>query len=246
MLSMDKTKDIKEITKLLQGEPFATMFKMDGLTCSLTYEEGKLIKVETRRNGIEGEDIFHNTKIIKNIPQTISYLDGLVVDGEIICRKDDFFPFKEKYKNPRNFAAGSIRLLSSKECEKRNLSFIAWDVIEGVPTANEFWEKLEKLHYILGSDIVPMVYAQQWPDEALKVIKENFKEEHNIYPINGYAFKFNDIEYGKRQGQTDHHLKNTITLKEYDGIYHTKLRTIKWTMGRKDGSFNSYCGIWSY
>jgi len=193
MLSLDKTKDIKEITKFLQGQPFVIMFKMDGLTCSLSYEEGKLIKAKTRGNGIEREDIFHNTKVIKNISQTISYLDRLVVDGEIICRKDDFVPFKEKYKYPRNFAAGSIRLLSSKECENRNLLFIAWDTIEGVPTAKEFWEKLEKLHYILEFDIVPMVYDQQWPDEGLKVIKENFKEEHNIYPIDDYDFKFNDI-----------------------------------------------------
>jgi len=110
----------------------------------------------------------------------------------------------------------------------------------GVPTAKEFWEKLEKLHYILGFDNAPLVYDQQCSDEALKVIKENFKEEHNIYPIDGYAFKFNDIEYGKRQGQTDHHFKNAIALKEYDETYDTKLRTIKWTMGRKDRSFNSY------
>lgn len=51
----------------------------------------------------------------------------------------------------------------------------------GLPTTKEFWEKLEKLHYILGFNIVPMVYDQQWPDETLKIIKENFKEEHNIY-----------------------------------------------------------------
>lgn len=62
----------------------------------------------------------------------------MVVDEEIICRKDDFVPFKEKYKNPINFAAGSIRLLSSKEYEKRNLSFIAWDVIEGFPQQRNF------------------------------------------------------------------------------------------------------------
>ena len=232
MLSLDKTKDIKEIINFLKGQPFVAMFKMDGLTCSLTYEEGKLIKAETRGNGVEGEDILHNAKVIKNIPQTISYLDRLVVDGEIICRKDDFIPFKEKYKNPRNFAAGSIRLLSSKECEKRNLSFIAWDVIEGFPATNEFWKKLDKLHYVLGFDIVPIVCDRQWPDEALEVIKENFKKEYEIYPIDGYVFKFNDIEYGKKQGQTEHHLKNAIALKEYDETYDTRLKYIDWTMGR--------------
>jgi len=64
---LDNPKDIKEITKFLQGQPFVIIFKMDGLTSSLTYEEGKLIIAEKGGNGIEGEDIFHNAKVIKNI-----------------------------------------------------------------------------------------------------------------------------------------------------------------------------------
>lgn len=231
MLSLDKTKDIQEIKEFLKTQPFVTMFKMDGLTCSLTYEHGELIKAETRGNGIIGEDILHNAKVVKNIPLEIPYEGRLVVDGEIICRKDDFIPFQKEYKNPRNFASGSIRLLSSEECKKRNLSFVAWEMIEGYSNIKEFWRRLEQLHNI-GFTIVPMVYDKQQIDEALEIIKEQFKEEHAIYPIDGYVFKFNDVDFGKKQGQTDHHLKNAIAYKLYDETYATNLKNIEWTMGR--------------
>ena len=231
MLSLDKTKDIQEVNEFLQAQPFVAMFKMDGLTCSLTYEHGELIKAETRGNGIVGEDIWHNAKVVKNIPLEIPYEGRLVVDGEIICRKDDFIPFQKEYKNPRNFASGSIRLLSSEECKKRNLSFVAWEMIEGYPNIKEFWQRLEQL-YNIGFTIVPMVCDRQWIDEALEVIQEQFKEEHAIYPIDGYVFKFNDVDFGKKQGQTDHHLKNAIAYKLYDETYSTRLKYIQWTMGR--------------
>ena len=101
------------------------------MTCSLRYLNGKLVSAETRGDGIEGEDILHNALVIKNIPKKIDYQDELIIDGEIICTYEDFKPFENEYKNPRNFASGSIRLLDSNECVKRNLSFVAWDCIKG-------------------------------------------------------------------------------------------------------------------
>ena len=85
MLSLDKTKEKSVVKTFLREQPFVVMFKLDGLTCSLTYEDGKLIKAETRGNGIEGEDILHNAKVVSNIPQTIHTAQKkIVVDGEII------------------------------------------------------------------------------------------------------------------------------------------------------------------
>lgn len=232
MLSLDKSKDKEVIKSFLKNQPFVGMLKMDGLTCSLTYENGQLVKAETRGNGIEGEDILHNAKVVKNIPQTIYYKKKLVVDGEIICRKDDFAPFEKEYKNPRNFASGSIRLLSSKECFKRNLSFIAWDMVEGYLNINEFSTRLYRL-YTLGFDVVPFFIGKSNEDfdKVLNKLKED-TYNHNIFPTDGYVFKFNDVKYGKEQGQTDHHFKNAIALKEYDELYDTRLKYITWTMGR--------------
>ena len=127
MLSLDKTKSIEDIKSFVNEHSWIAMAKLDGLTCSLKYIDGKLISAETRGNGIEGEDITHNAKVISSIPQIINYKKELVVDGEIICTYEDFEQFKNDYKNPRNFASGSIRLLDSKECQKRYLTFIAWD-----------------------------------------------------------------------------------------------------------------------
>ena len=229
MLSLDKTKDVHEITNFLKGQPFVGMFKMDGLTCSLTYEKGFLVSAETRGNGLVGEDILHNMFTVQGVPTQIPYTDKLVVDGEVICRKDDFIPFIEEYKNPRNFAAGSIRLLAAKECEQRNLSFIAWEMIEGYPEIKEFWKRLDKLEEMCFT-VVPFVSDISKVEDALDILQE--KSEHDIYPTDGYVFKFNDVEYGKKQGQTDHHLKNAIAFKLYDEIYETEVKDIEWTMGR--------------
>ena len=233
MLSLDKTKKLEEIESFLKNQPFVAMFKMDGLTCSLTYENGVLTKAETRGNGIIGEDILHNIYTVKNVPIEIPYKEKLVVDGEIICRKDDFIPFEKEYKNPRNFAAGSIRLLSSKECQTRNLSFIAWEMIEGYSNYNSFRDKLVELMH-LGFEIVPFVTSQNHDsiDSVIFALKELNKELKLVYPIDGYVFKFDDIDFGKKQGQTDHHFKNAIAYKFYDEIYETNLKNIEWTMGR--------------
>lgn len=230
MLSLDKTKNLDDIKSFLNDQFFVAMFKMDGLTCSLTYENGELIKAETRGNGIKGEDILHNAKVVSNIPLKIPYVNKLVIDGEIICRKDNFISFQDKYKNPRNFAAGSIRLLSSKECSKRNLSFIAWDVIEGYERFNFLSMRLLYLNHENGFDIVPFVITEN-VDSAFKLLEE-LTYQHSIYPTDGYVFKFEDIKYGKAQGQTNHHFKNAIAYKKYEETYETKVKNIEWTMGR--------------
>ena len=74
MLSLQKTKDLKEVESFIEGQPSLAMCKMDGLTCSLTYVDGRLTAAETRGNGIVGEDILHNVLHLKSVPK---YLLGL-------------------------------------------------------------------------------------------------------------------------------------------------------------------------
>lgn len=227
MLSLAKTKNVEEVKEFLGSKSFIAMCKMDGLTCSLRYVNGKLVSAETRGNGMEGEDVFHNAKVIPSIPKQIPYDDELIVDGEIICKYDDFQPFSETYKNPRNFAAGSIRLLDSKECEKRNLTFVAWEVIKGFDHIDNLYDKLLRLKHE-GFTIVPSTIGDV--DICIDTIKQFAEDEK--YPIDGVVFKFYDIEFGKSLGQTEHHFKNAIAYKFYDETYPTLLRNIEWTMGR--------------
>ena len=189
MLSLDKTKNIKDIEKFIHGQDWIAMAKMDGLTCSLRYFNGELVGAETRGNGQIGEDILHNAKVIPSIPNTIHWDDELIIDGEIICTYDNFESFKEDYRNPRNFASGSIRLLDSKECAKRKLTFVAWDVISDT---SEFLSN--KLSYLEEEGFLIVPYCVNMPldtttlEEYIDWIKKRC--DKLSYPIDGVVFKY--------------------------------------------------------
>ena len=232
MLSLDKTKDFKEILKFIEDESCVAMLKMDGLTCSLTYEGGRLVRAETRGNGVIGEDITHNAFVVASIPKTIPCTDRCVIDGEIVCTYQNFEKFNTEYSNPRNFAAGSIRLLNNKECERRGLAFVAWDWIEGSPL-EYLSSKLGSL-YVMGFTVVPWVipafeYGESWAD-AVEWLKS--EAQRLGYPIDGIVFKYdNCLEY-EAAGYTEHHFKGGLAYKFYDELYETSLVDIEWSMGR--------------
>lgn len=231
MLSLDKTKNFDDIKTFLDPFSWIAMAKLDGLTCSLKYINGELISAETRGNGIEGEDITHNAKVISSIPKKINYKDELVVDGEVICTYENFENFNTEYKNPRNFASGSIRLLDSKECIKRKLTFIAWDVIKGF-NKETLTENLIELRQ-LGFTIVPLTIKNSITSDinsAVYFLKENCKLKS--YPIDGIVFKYDNIKVYEGAGRTDHHFKGGLAYKFYDETYSTHLKYIQWTMGR--------------
>ena len=230
MLSLDKTKSIDAIKSFLGNKNFICMAKMDGLTCSLKYLNGKLISAETRGNGIEGEDILHNALQVRNIPKRIDYPGELIIDGEIICTYSDFKPFENEYKNPRNFASGSIRLLDSKESASRHLSFIAWDCIKGLEYDNFLSNKLLTLNKI-GFTVVP--FEVNLPEyESIEQIMEIVKKSCYNLPIDGLVFKYDDCDEYTAAGKTDHHFKGGLAYKFYDEEYETTLKDIEWTMGR--------------
>lgn len=229
MLSLQKTQSIDEINDFINNKEHITMLKVDGLTCSLAYENGKLISAETRGNGEIGEDIFHNIMTVKNVPKKIAYTGRLVVDGEIICKTNDFIPFSEEFKNSRNFAAGSIRLLDPKVCEKRNLSFIAWDIVE---CDKEIKKLNQKLSFLIDNyfEIVPFSIMHDFNEETIKEFQE-IAIKCNI-PIDGLVVKYNDCEYYESLGHTDHHFRGGIAFKFYDETYETKLLDIEYEVSR--------------
>ena len=229
MLSLEKTKDLDVVRAFAGNKEILAMCKMDGLTCSLTYKNGHLVAAETRGNGIVGEDILHNAMVIPSIPKSITYRDDLVVDGEIICTLHNFEKFASTYKNPRNFAAGSIRLLEAKECAERALTFVAWEVKQGYDDVKRLSERLELLSYE-NFTVVPYDNLIISLEQCVENLKADADELG--YPIDGCVFKFNDIAYGDSLGSTSHHFKNAIAYKFYDETYTTYLTDIEWTMGR--------------
>ena len=241
MLSLEKTKSLDELSSFIGKKEAVIMCKMDGLTCSVTYKNGELVAAETRGNGLVGEDILHNARVLSSIPKKIPYKDELVIDGEIVCTYKNFEPFSNEYKNPRNFAAGSIRLLDSKECSKRNLTFVAWDVLSSMYyDSGKERSMSEKLSYIgpFGFTIVPKVIVPAYDADGGVVELSDVIDHLTIqakeigFPIDGMVAKFNDCAYGRSLGETGHHFKNAMAYKFYDETYWSKLLDIEWTMGR--------------
>lgn len=242
MLSLDKTKSVDDVVKFLDGRVGICMAKMDGLTCSLRYVNGKLVSAETRGNGEIGEDILHCARTIKNLPLEIDdpNRSEVIIDGEVVITYDDFekinaiLPEDKKYKHPRNLASGSIRQLDSSVAAQRNLKFIAWKVVRGCGW-NSFGNRLLWAKS-LGFDIVPsMTFPGNFQtaenlNEAIDLVKKWSLEDG--YPIDGCVFGYDDNKYGDSLGATNHHLRSQIAFKFYDELYETKLQYIDWTMGK--------------
>lgn len=240
MLSLDKTKDIGAISKFLHGKPTIVMAKMDGLTCSIKYVDGKLVSAETRGDGVIGEDITHNISVVRNVPLTIPVEGTVVVDGEIIISKTDFTEIREifvdnkgrKYKNSRNLAAGSVRLLNSAECAKRRTQFVAWKPIRGLDCKY----LTEGLMYLseLGFNVVPSRFIASPTKESCQAASDEIEDiaKEKDFPIDGCVFGFDSLEYGESLGMTTHHLRSQIAFKFYDELFDTVVRSIDWTMGK--------------
>ena len=226
MLSLGKTKDINVLRSWLKYDSIA-MAKMDGLTCSLTYKDGKLVAAETRGNGKIGEDVLHNAKTIKSIPQTIDCKDDFIIDGEVICTYHDFEEFSDLYKNPRNFASGSIRLMDANECKKRKLTFVAWNIISSEDNFDEKLKIMEKLGFV----VVPYEHADidHLEEQQVRICK---KCSDLGYPIDGLVYKVIDYNIGLSLGKTEHHFNNAFAFKLYDQEYETTLRDIVWSVGK--------------
>lgn len=229
MLSLDKTKDIEDIKSFIGNRDWIAMLKMDGLTCSLLYEDGQLVRAETRGDGEIGEDVTHNAMVIPSIPKRIPYKGRLVVDGEIICKLDDFKEFEGEYKNARSFASGSIRLLDSNECAKRKLTFVAWDCIEGYDTECDTLNK--KLAELIDYNFEIVSFTVLDLDNAARWLKDA-NDEHNHYPIDGIVFKWNKCDEYVSAGRTEHHFRGGLAFKFYDELYETQLTDVEWTMGK--------------
>ena len=251
LLSLDKTKDVDELVKFMGNHKCLLMYKYDGLTVELIYNDGKLIQASTRGDGYTGEDITHNAKTFKNIPLTIPYNGFLRVVGEAIIHKHDFqkindnLPAGEKpYANARNLAAGSVRQLDSAVCDTRNIHFMLWDVLEGLddlPTLDDLFpasdSRMTKFFACerLGFEL-PYVcrFEQESSAFIIQDAIEHMRDQaiEKGIPIDGMVMKYDSISYSKQKGGTSHHNNDGIAFKFEDETAETVLREIEWSMGR--------------
>lgn len=233
MLSLEKCHTVDELIKFANNKELVASIKLDGLTCRLTYENGLLIRAETRGNGYVGSDITEHVKQFKNVPLKIKKEGTYIIDGEAIITNDDFAEINKngEYKNSRNLASGTLAVLDTSLVAKRRLRILGWDIIEG--GGNSLKANLNEAKE-LGFDIVPHWSAINLDPKKLQNTLDYIFDYTNDegLPCDGIVFKFDDIEYGKSLGATSHHFKNGIAYKAKDDVYETELIDIDWTVGK--------------
>ena len=215
--------------------------KIDGLSVSLLYKNGKLVRGATRGDGIAGEDITHNVKTIKTIPLVLPKPIDIEVRGEIYMSKKSFNKLNEIRKangeellaNPRNAAAGSVRQLDSKIAASRNLACFIYHL----PNPEEFGIKThyESLQFMkdLGFDINPNIELLKDIDEVLKYIAKWTEKRNDLpYEIDGIVIKTNDFSQQAKLGFTSKYPKWATAYKFPALEVLTKLKDIKFTVGR--------------
>ena len=246
LLSLGKTKMVSELAAFLKKHAALLMLKLDGLTVKLVYEGGKFVEGSTRGDGDEGELITHNVSTFRNVPLSIPYKERLVITGEGFIHKSDFERLKDTltgsdgkpYRNARNLAAGSIRCLDANICKNREISFFAFNILEGMDEFTDIRDSLSSLLLSLseyGFSICPFLTVS--PDEmaedlAVKIKTLTDLAEISDIPIDGMVLRFDSFSYSASLGRTGHHYNDGIAFKFEDDTYETVFRSIEWQTGR--------------
>lgn len=238
MLSLDKTKQVDELSSWLGGKEGLLSWKMDGLTVVLTYENGELLNAVTRGNGVVGEVITNNAKVFKNLPVNIPFKGRMVLRGEAIITYSEFKKInallseEEQYKNPRNLCSGSVRQLNNEITAKRNVELYAFTLVEaeGVDFKNSQQNKMEFMKEQGFQTVEYKVVTAKNIYETVEWFSEKVKT--NDFPSDGLVLLYDDISYGESLGSTAKFPRNAIAFKWADETAKTKLMEVEWSASR--------------
>lgn len=220
---------------------FVVETKIDGLSASLEYKEGKFVRGATRGNGLIGEDVTENLKTIKSIPKELSEPINIIVRGEVFIGKKEFEKMNEErelneektFANARNAAAGSLRQLDKKIAKQRPLDIYIFNVqkIEG----KEFESHYEELNYLkkLGFNVNPVLVSCNNIPEAIEAIKKIGDEREELtFGIDGAVIKVDNLKLREKMGTTSKFPRWAIAYKYPPEKKETKLEDIICQVGR--------------
>lgn len=215
--------------------------KIDGLSISLRYEEGKLVRGATRGDGTIGEDITVNVKMIRSIPLQLTHPYSMEVRGECYMPKQSFIQLNKEreeagqdvFANPRNAAAGSVRQLDSSVTAKRNLSSFLYTVADaGTLHVTNQADALMELDE-LGFKINREHRLCQNMSEVWEYIQEYHQKRSELpYEIDGVVIKVNDFAQQEALGFTVRAPRWAIAYKFPPEEVETTIEDIEWTIGR--------------
>ena len=255
MLSLDNALNEQELAEfdgrvreLLAGEPYSYVaeLKLDGLSLAAQYADGRLKLAVTRGDGLEGEDVTANARTIRTLPLQVapsrmSAWQRFEVRGEVLMPRPEFERLNAQraaeglplYANPRNSAAGSLRVLDTALTASRKLEFQAYYLlVNGQPALPSHWENLERLR-ALGFKVNPNVKRVAGLDELLAWCRIWGERRETLpYEIDGVVAKVNSVEQQRRLGWTARSPRWAIAFKFTARQAETVLENIDVQVGR--------------
>lgn len=227
--------------------------KYDGASISLIYEDGQLVRGATRGDGVMGEEITTNAKLIRSLPLSAKLLaegiSQIEIRGEVVIHKDVFAKFNEQraaeglapLANPRNAASGTLRMLDPKEVVKRKLSAVLYHISDYTLVTGEEKPSLLNTHY----DALNWLYKLGFPtpikemqkfDSIDGVIKfcEEFEARRDELPfeVDGLVIKVNSFELQDKMGMTSHHPRWAVAYKFKARQGTSRLLRVEFQVGR--------------
>ncbi len=249
MLSLDNTYDEDDlrafhdrVVKGLDGEApsFSIEPKIDGFGIELTYQAGELTLAATRGDGTIGEDVTTNVRTIRAIPTRLREPVDIVVRGEIYMAKEVFLRInaervaagEEPWKNPRNLAAGSIKLLDPRDVAKRPMSAILYEVVDGERYANGHLASLELIRNLGIPTSTDNARAEGW--DALAAAVQSWADRRDALPyeLDGLVVKVDDFGQRRALGTTSKFPRWAIAYKFPARQVTTLVKEIELNVGR--------------
>jgi DNA ligase (NAD+) len=248
---LDWDRKARELTGLDKVE-YCVEPKFDGASISLIYENDLLARGATRGDGVEGDEITTNIKQIRSVPLSAKFsefgIQQIEIRGEVLMTKQNFKKYNDllaeqnlpPLANPRNSAAGTLRIKDPKEVAKRNLEAFLYHV-SYITTNKPSAAKLLSTH----SGMLEMLWQLGFrsPDKEKKVLKgidavikycHAFEEERDNLPyeVDGMVIKVNDLALQDKMGMTSHHPRWAIAFKFKARQATSKLRAVEYQVGR--------------
>ena len=229
----------QRVRKEFPSVSYVCELKIDGLSISLTYENGVLVTGATRGDGSVGEDITENLKRVKDIPLVLPEPVNITVRGECYMPRASFDRVNQirqengepEFANPRNAAAGTLRQLDTKIVAKRNLATFLYQEVSPTDQSSQegVLEKLARLGFVVNQERVLAEDMEQIWDFIQKVAQ--FREDLP-YDIDGIVIKVNDLAIQEELGFTVKAPKWAVAYKFPAEEKEAKILSVDWTVGR--------------
>ena len=229
----------QRVRKEFSSISYVCELKIDGLSISLTYENGVLVTGATRGDGSVGEDITENLKRVKDIPLVLPEPVNITVRGECYMPRASFDRVNQirqengepEFANPRNAAAGTLRQLDTKIVAKRNLATFLYQEVSPTDQSSQegVLEKLARLGFVVNQERVLAEDMEQIWDFIQKVAQ---LREDLPYDIDGIVIKVNDLAVQEELGFTVKAPKWAVAYKFPAEEKEAKILSVDWTVGR--------------